>query len=54
MAKSTSLTGTYEALPKIVKVLLQIFLGALIALLVTFVSLIPLFKLLGKERSNAR
>jgi uncharacterized membrane protein YjjB (DUF3815 family) len=30
MAKSASLTGTYEALPKIVKVLLQIFLGALI------------------------
>ena len=30
MAKSASLTGAYEALPKIVKVLLQIFLGALI------------------------
>ncbi len=30
MANSNSLTATYEALPKIVKVLLQIFLGAII------------------------
>ncbi len=30
MAKSTSLTGAYEALPKIVKILLQLFLGSLI------------------------
>ena len=30
MAKSNSLTATYEALPKIVKILLQIFFGAFI------------------------
>ena len=30
MAKNSGLTATYEALPKIVKVLLQIFLGAVI------------------------
>ncbi|MBQ7377624.1 MAG: hypothetical protein IJW71_04820 [Clostridia bacterium] len=30
MAKSASLTGTYEALPKIVKILLQLFLGSVI------------------------
>lgn len=31
MASKTTLTGTYESLPKIVKILLQIFLGALIS-----------------------
>ena len=31
MAKNTPWTGAYEALPKIVKVLLQLFLGGLIA-----------------------
>ena len=30
MAKNTPWTGAYEALPKIVKILLQIFLGALV------------------------
>ena len=30
MAKNTPWTGAYEALPKIAKILLQIFLGALI------------------------
>ena len=30
MAKKNTLTGAYEALPKIVKILLQIFLGAVI------------------------
>ena len=32
----------------------NIFLGALVALVVTFVALIPLFKLLRKEESHAR
>ena len=32
----------------------NIFLGALVALVVTFAALIPLFKLLRKEKSNAR
>ncbi len=30
MAKKKTITGAYEALPKIVKILLQIFLGAII------------------------
>ena len=30
MAKKNTLTGAYEALPKIVKILLQLFLGAVI------------------------
>ena len=30
MAKKKTLTGAYEALPKIAKILLQIFLGAII------------------------
>ncbi|MBR2010758.1 MAG: hypothetical protein IKA06_03305 [Clostridia bacterium] len=30
MAKKNTLTGAYEALPKIVKILLQLFLGAFI------------------------
>ena len=30
MAKNTGLTAAYEALPKIVKIILQIFFGALI------------------------
>jgi hypothetical protein len=30
MAKKKTLTGAYEALPKLVKILLQIFLGAII------------------------
>ena len=30
MAKSTSLTATYEALPKIAKLIIQFFLGALV------------------------
>lgn len=30
MAKKGTITGAYESLPKIVKVLLQIFLGAII------------------------
>ena len=30
MAKTKTITGAYEALPKIVKILLQIFLGAVI------------------------
>lgn len=30
MAKSSTLTKTYEGLPKILKVILQIFLGAII------------------------
>lgn len=31
MANNGSITGAYEALPKIVKILLQIFLGSLIS-----------------------
>ena len=30
MAKKKTLTGAYEALPKLVKILLQLFLGAVI------------------------
>lgn len=30
MSSSNSITATYEALPKIVKVLLQLFLGAIV------------------------
>ncbi len=30
MAKSNSLTASYEALPKIAKILLQLFLGAIV------------------------
>lgn len=30
MASSNSLTATYEALPKIVKVIIQLFLGAVV------------------------
>jgi hypothetical protein len=30
MAKAKTITGAYEALPKIVKILLQLFLGAVI------------------------
>ncbi len=30
MAKKKTITGAYEALPKIVKILLQLFLGAII------------------------
>lgn len=31
MAKSGSFTGSYEALPKLIKIILQIFLGSLIS-----------------------
>ena len=30
MAKKTTLTGTYEALPKIAKIIIQIFLGSIV------------------------
>lgn len=30
MANNNSLTGTYEALPKLVKILIQLFLGAIV------------------------
>ena len=30
MAKSSSLTATYEALPKLVKIIIQLFLGAFV------------------------
>ena len=30
MAKSSSLTATYESLPKLVKILIQLFLGAFV------------------------